>query len=551
MDTQHDEPQRIDSQDTLPPGTFLLIHDEDGDNRSSRQIRLNPMPSADPNEPLNWSTLRKTCNFTLALAVTALIFTALSIQTIFWQLMVLDMNVTYTELNQAMSVNFVGLATGCVFFIPLAKKFGRRPVYLVSTALMLVTSFWSARMTRLSELYATNLLQGLAGATNESIVQITIADLFFVHYRGGMNALYMTMVMVGSFLTPMAAGVQATRQGWQASYRTLAICNTILFGLFVCFYEETKYTPIIPGVGSQDAVEETLDIAVVNIKADHKPDVERAPSRPDANPNPMPSQRELDRTIPLKTWKQRLALVTYTPETIWPYFYRPFIVLATFPAVLFCAIQYACGVVWLTIMSSVLAIVLPMPPYLFTPEQIGYMSLGPFIGNIIGAFYGGFAGDRSILYFARRNKGYYEPEMRLYILHLPALALAGGLIMFGATLARGMHWIWPSIGGALFGFGLGSISDAALTLVIDSYRDITGDAFTGVAFLRNAVSIGIPFAISPWMQRTGTQDMFIACGFISLAITLTIVPVILYGKKIRERTAPRYNDIVLQQGGMS
>lgn len=37
---------------------------------------------------------------------------------------------------------------------------------------------------------------------------------------------------------------------------------------------------------------------------------------------------------------------------------------------------------------------------------------------------------------------------------------------------QGMHWIYPSIGGALFGFGLGSISDAALTLVIDSYRDV-------------------------------------------------------------------------------
>jgi MFS family permease len=98
----------------------------------------------------------------------------LSIQAIFWQLMVVDLNVTYTELNRAMSVNFVGLAMGCVLFIPLAKKFGRRPVYLVSTALMLVTSFWASKLTRLSELYATNLLQGLAGATNESIVQITV-----------------------------------------------------------------------------------------------------------------------------------------------------------------------------------------------------------------------------------------------------------------------------------------------------------------------------------------------------------------------------------------
>lgn len=35
-----------------------------------------------------------------------------------------------------------------------------------------------------------------------------------------------------------------------------------------------------------------------------------------------------------------------------------------------------------------------------------------------------------------------------------------------------MNWIYPSIGGALFGFGLGSIGDASLTLVIDSYREV-------------------------------------------------------------------------------
>jgi hypothetical protein len=40
-----------------------------------------------------------------------------------------------------------------------------------------------------------------------------------------------------------------------------------------------------------------------------------------------------------------------------------------------------------------------------------------------------------------------------------------------------MHWIWPSIGGALFGFGLGSIGDAVLTLVIDSYVEVRCPAF--------------------------------------------------------------------------
>jgi MFS family permease len=107
---------------------------------------------------------------------------SLSIQAIFWQLLVVDLHVTYTQLTRAMSVNFVGLAMGCVFFIPLARKFGRRPVYLISTALMLVTSFWSGEITTLRELYVTNLLQGLAGATNESIVQMTVRIILSVRY---------------------------------------------------------------------------------------------------------------------------------------------------------------------------------------------------------------------------------------------------------------------------------------------------------------------------------------------------------------------------------
>ncbi|CAL5873661.1 uncharacterized protein PFLUO_LOCUS7943 [Penicillium psychrofluorescens] len=532
----------------LPPGTFRLIREDGIDLHGQRTVMLDPIPSSDPNEPLNWSTLRKTVNFTIVLAMTAIIFTALSIQSIFWQQMVVNLHVSYTQLNQAMSVNYVGLAMGCVFFIPLAKKYGRRPVYIVSTALMLVTTFWTANMHSLTELYVTNLLQGLGGATNEAIAEITIADLFFVHHRGTMNGLYMTMVMIGSFLTPMAAGVQATAQGWRWSYRTMGIFNAILMVIFLVAYEETKYVPVLTGQvhsgSSDDDLSDTakdLDQQAFRTKA-------QADTKTSIPVEPNNLHRELDLTIPHNSWRKRLALVTATPEPIWPHYYRPFYVLICFPPVMFAALQYAAGVIWLTITANVLSLVFPLAPYHFTPEQIGFMSLGPFIGNLIGAVYGGVLGDWSILYFSRRNKGFYEPEMRLYILHLPAVAMAGGLIMFGATISRGMHWIYPSVGGALFGFGLGSISDAALTLVIDSYRDITGDAFTGVAFVRNAASIGIPFAISPWMKHDGLQNMFIACGFICLGVTMSIIPMIIFGKDARRAMAARYYRMVEEQG---
>ncbi|KAJ5090617.1 MFS general substrate transporter [Penicillium argentinense] len=535
----------------LPPGTFLLIRVEDGGYElgAQRSVMLDPIPTNDPNEPLNWSTTRKAVNWTLVLGMTVVIFTALSIQTLFWQQMTIDLQVSYTDLNQAMSVNFVGLATGCILFIPLAKKYGRRPVYIVSTALMLATSYWTSRLNSLTELYICNLLQGLGGAVNEAIAEITIADLFFVHHRGTMNGLYMTMVMIGSFLAPIGAGTQATRQGWRASYSTMGVFNAIFFVLFIIIYEETKYTPVIVGRSEPAATDENVEIDLLDDpdKKTTYPSVTKA----SVSVEPSTHHHELDPTIPLNSWRERLALFTPTSEPIWPYYYRPFYVLFTFPAVMYSGLQYAAGVMWLTIMPSVIALVFPLPPYNFTPEQIGFMSIGPFIGNLLGSVYGGVLGDWSILFFARQNKGFYEPEMRLYILHLPILTMTGGLIMFGVTLDRGMHWIYPSVAGALFGFGLGSIGDAALTLVIDSYRDITGDAFTAIAFLRNAFSIGVPFAISPWIARNGLQNMFITCGFISLAVSSLTIPMIFWGKAARRGLATRYYRLVEQQGGLA
>lgn len=107
--------------------------------------------------------------------------------------MVVDLDVTYGQLNRAMAVNNAGLAAGCFFFIPLAQKFGRRPIYLVSTALMLATSFWSGEVHSLAELYIANLLQGLAGATNEAITQITVCSLLPVFVQAGLPLLTETM----------------------------------------------------------------------------------------------------------------------------------------------------------------------------------------------------------------------------------------------------------------------------------------------------------------------------------------------------------------------
>lgn len=268
--------------------------------------------------------------------------------------------------------------------------------------------------------------------------------------------------------------------GWRWCYYTLGIFTTAIFLAFVFFYEETKCDVTFGGLG-QDAPNEHALAETIgpDSKSNVTDNVRAGSGDADANTDtkaidqPNVHNHYIDPSIPMNSWKKRMALVTYTNEPIGPHFYRPLIVLFTFPAVFFAGLQYAAGVVWLTIMASVLGNVMVLPPYSFDSAQVGYMSAGPFIGNLLGSLYGGYLGDRSILFYARRNKGMYEPELRLYLLHLPVLAMSGGIMMFGISLYYGEHWIIPSIGGAMFGFGLGSIGDAALTYVIDSYKDVS------------------------------------------------------------------------------
>lgn len=103
--------------------------------------------------------------------------TRLMIQTVFWQQMVLDMNVDTNDLANAQSAQLAGLAVGCLFFIPLTVKYGRRLTYIVSIAVLAASSWWTAYMHTKTELMLSSLLSGLAGAINETAVQMTVGWL--------------------------------------------------------------------------------------------------------------------------------------------------------------------------------------------------------------------------------------------------------------------------------------------------------------------------------------------------------------------------------------
>ncbi|KAK8014822.1 hypothetical protein PG990_008118 [Apiospora arundinis] len=372
---------------TAPPGTINLIEFTTALDQS--EVQLWPRPSSDPNEPLNWSTWRKALNFGLATAMTIAAFTLVTVQTVFWQQISIDLDLTIPQLSNGNSVQLAGLATGCIFFVPFAVKYGRRPVYVVSIIVLAAVTWWTARMNTYTEVILTNLFTGLAGAVNETTVQMTISDLFFVHQRARANACYFVAVMIGSFLTPMAAGAQAAAQGWRWSYYALAIAFTVLTFVYVFAFEETKYIRTVPthsNSARKNSVEEAADGA--RTVSSPVPDQDKKNDMIEADLRHIGSHTMGEVNPIPNSYAKRMRLSTPTHEPLWKLTMAPLSVVA-FPHVLFTALQFASGISWLVLMLTSTSVIFSAPPYNFTTQGVGNMSLGPLIGNIFGALYGG------------------------------------------------------------------------------------------------------------------------------------------------------------------
>ncbi|CAG8238503.1 unnamed protein product [Penicillium nalgiovense] len=514
------------------PGTVRLEDSKD-------QLVLFPTPSADPNDPLNWSKARKALNFTLVSFFVLWTFVQLDIGFTAWGPMGNELNFTVDILNANAATNYGGLAVGCIFFMPLVHKYGRRPIYILSVALQFAACIWQANMITIGDLMGSGAISGIGGAISEIVVQITIADMFFVHQHATMNGWYVIVQSAGAFLGPVASGYIVVAQGWRWMWWWCVIFFGVTLLCVIFLFEESKYVPIMDGREVTADAQRTGELSKSHKDGDVS-DVKSTDgtvaSRVHTNPN-----------IQMKTYFQRMALVTTTDEALWPHFYQPIVALFTFPAVSYAAITYGSVLSWFAIMTSLQASYMIIPPYNFDAVGVGLMNVAPFVGALLGFPFGGYLSDKSILWLSKRNGGIYEPEMRLWLALPIAITGPGGILMFGLGLAYGAHWALLAVGFGFFGFSLASISGITLSYLMDCYQDIIGDALIGVIFMRNIFSVIVLFALTPWVNGMGIRNLHILLAIIAFLTLLIPIPLLLWGKKARIATAPSYRKMAANQ----
>lgn len=355
----------------------------------------------------------------------------------------LETGVTLEDLNNAYATSSGALALGCIFFVPLALRYGRRPVYIVTALLMSASAIWQGRARNTGDFIGANLIAGLAGAVNEALFQVTVSDLFFVHQRASVNGLYLAAVCLGNYLGPVAAGYVAVSQGWRWSFYYLTIFMGATSLVMVFALEETKFP--LPLAESQTLPSVELKTGQLEQSSGEKQDKEASDFQQGLALGEQATRGSSLQSShhPVDNYWTRHRLWTADHEysgqshnSLFRHIIQPFEILVSFPAVAFAALQYGWLVSVLSIVAVTQATILPAPPYNFSAASVGLMSLPPAIGAVIGALLGGPLVDLFALTIAKRRHGIHEPETRLWLFMVPGCGMILGVLLYGLTIAK-------------------------------------------------------------------------------------------------------------------
>lgn len=133
------------------------------------------------------------------------------------------------------------MGVGNLFWVPLMRIIGKRPVYLLSLFFLIITNIWSFYAHSYGNLLASRIVGGFISAAADAPVPSIVADLFFFHERGHCMMMFHTAISAGVFLGPLINAYITQYAGWRwmCGFTAIACAATFVVGFFTI--HETAY----------------------------------------------------------------------------------------------------------------------------------------------------------------------------------------------------------------------------------------------------------------------------------------------------------------------
>ena len=396
---------------------------------------------------------------------------------------------------------------------------------------------WGPYCSTTGAWYGRSILLGIFAGPIEALPELSVTDLYFLHERGRFMSLYAFVLVGSNFLAPVIFGFINVGQSWQWVYYWAAIICAIALVMLFFFMEETNFDRHNSGTDSEHHVARVLEQSGRPAGTCNEAEVS----------NSTTTSATLEQSYHRKrSYVQRLKLVDKP---------RPFRMLSRiklqlyfflWPIPLYAGFAYGATTVWYSVLNATASPILSAAPYSFSSSIVGLFYLGPLVATLLALPATGVLSDWLMSRIARRKDGIAEPEQRLPLFALGTLATPLALLLWGVGSARGVAW--PALLVAMGAIALQNACGAALSVnyLVDCYREMSGEALTAVICVRNTMVFAVSYGITPWIARMGRLDAFITAACVGTAASLAFVPMLVWGKQLRSRSAEVYWRVVEQ-----
>ncbi|KAF7923904.1 uncharacterized protein EAE98_007722 [Botrytis deweyae] len=275
------------------------------------------------------------------------------------------------------------------------------------------------------------ILNGLGTSAYRAVIQLTIFNMFFVHERGRMLAVYLFGQQLGSIspfhsLGLISGGSIADGPGWRWSQYIVGIIDGVVILLLFFSFEETTFRAFYSSPQAR-----------IEIKLLCKRLLARVRKFEDVKYEAI-AQFHFG----------RITVFSDDTTIYWDYFKRPFF-LWSFPTAVIPGFIFAFGCTAGIVSFNTVSEIFSSDLYDHLSTIVGLTCFATLIGSTIG-YFTGVLSDHIVIFLARRDKGVKEPEMRLWTLTASFAYATVGYMLYGWGAQTQASWVAVSIGlGAL------------------------------------------------------------------------------------------------------
>ena len=449
----------------------------------------------DPENPLNWSSLKKVivtaeiCLLTTSVYIGSAIYTAGELG------VVSQFGVSRVAATLGLTLFVAGYGVGPMLWAPMSEipQIGRNPIYIGTLIVFVALQLPVIFAKNFGMLLAFRFITGFVGSPVLATGGASIADMYRPQKRAYAIAIWGISAVCGPVLGPLVGGFAAQYETWQWTIWELMWLSGFTLVLLVFFLPETSSANILYRRSRR------LRVLTSNEKLTSEPELAAAQM----------------------TGKDVALIALVRPFTL--NFTEPMVFLLN----LYIGLVYGLLYVWFESFPIVFTDI-----YGFSLSMEGVS----FVGILVGAF---VAIPPFFWYLHKyiepefNENGEIMPEKRLLAACVGSFFVPICLFWFGWS-AGNTHWIMPIIGSAFFSVAALILFNCVLNYLGDAYPDYAASVLAGNDLLRSGFGAGFPLFANAMYENLGVDWASSTLAFLGIAFIPIPFVLYMYGERLRK-----------------